>query len=254
MSFTATEVNETKLNELLGKMLGDPGAAAGAALVVIGDKLGLYRGIAEAGSVPSTELATRTGCAERNVREWLAQQAAAGYIEFDAPAGRYSITPEQQLVFVVERSPACAPGAFEVIGSMHRDEPKVTAAFRNGKGVGWYEHDVALFRGTERSFRPAYAAHLVNEWLPALEGVREKLARGARVADVGCGHGATVILMAKAFPKSQFFGFDYHQPSLDYAVAKAREAGVGGKYALRAHGRARLSRHLRFGRVLRLSA
>jgi len=221
------EVNETKLNELLGKLLGDLGAAAGAALVVVGDKLGLFRGIAEAGSVTSAELATRTGCAERYVREWLAQQAAAGYVEYDAAAGRYSMTPEQQLAFVVEGSTACVLGAFEVIGSIHRDEPKITAAFRSGNGVGWHEHDVALFRGTERFFRPAYAAHLINEWLPALEGVREKLERGARVADVGCGHGASTILMAKAFPKSEFAGFDYHQPSLDHAAAAAREAGVG---------------------------
>jgi SAM-dependent methyltransferase len=222
------EVNETKLNELLGKLLGDLGAAAGATLVVVGDKLGLFRGIAEAGSVTSAELATRTGCAERYVREWLAQQAAAGYIEYDAPAERYSMTPEQQLAFVVEGSPAFVVGAFEVIGSMHRDEPKITAAFRTGNGVGWHEHDPALFHGTERFFRPAYAAHLIDEWLPALEGVREKLERGARVADVGCGHGASTILMAKAFPKSQFIGFDYHQPSLDHATAAAREAGVGG--------------------------
>jgi SAM-dependent methyltransferase len=220
------EVNESKLNELLLKLVGDLGAAAGAALVVIGDKLGLFRGIAEAGSVTSTELAKRTGCAERYVREWLAQQAAAGYIEYDAAAGRFSMTPEQQLAFVVEGSPACVLGAFEVVGSIHRDEAKITEAFRSGQGVAWHEHDVALFRGTERFFRPAYAAHLVNEWLPALEGVREKLERGARVADVGCGHGASTILMAKAFPKSQFVGFDYHQPSLDHASAAAREAGV----------------------------
>jgi SAM-dependent methyltransferase len=222
------EVNETKLNELLGKLLGDLGAAAGATLVVVGDKLGLFRGIAEAGTVTSAELATRTGCAERYVREWLAQQAAAGYVEYDAAAGRYSMTPEQQLAFVVEGSPAFVVGAFEVIGSMHRDEPKITAAFRTGNGVGWHEHDPALFHGTERFFRPAYAAHLINEWLPALEGVREKLERGARVADVGCGHGASTILMAKAFPKSQFFGFDYHQPSLDHATGAARDAGVSG--------------------------
>src|ERR1700722_11033661 len=222
------EVNETKLNELLGKLVGDLGAAAGATLVVVGDKLGLFRGIAEAGTVTSAELATRTGCAERYVREWLAQQAAAGYVEYDAAAGRYSMTPEQQLAFVVEGSPAFVVGAFEVIGSMHRDEPKITAAFRTGNGVGWHEHDPALFHGTERFFRPAYAAHLINEWLPALEGVREKLERGARVADVGCGHGASTILMAKAFPKSQFFGFDYHQPSLDHATGSPRDAGVSG--------------------------
>jgi SAM-dependent methyltransferase len=220
------EINELKLNELLVKMVGDLGAAAGAALVVIGDKLGLYRALAEAGPITSAELATRTGCAERNVREWLAQQAAAGYIEFDAVNSRYSMTPEQQLAFVVEGSPAFVVGAFEVVGSIHRDEPKITEAFRSGKGVAWHEHDAALFTGTERFFRPAYAAHLVNEWIPALEGVREKLDRGARVADVGCGHGSSTILMAKAFPKSEFVGFDYHQPSLDRAIKVAHEAGV----------------------------
>ena len=221
-------INEAKLNELLAKMVGDLGAAAGAALVVVGDKLGLYRAIAEAGAVTSAELAQRTGTHERNVREWLAQQATAGYVEYDAAGGRYSMTPEQQLALAVEGSPACVLGAFEVVGSIHRDEAKITDAFRSGKGVAWHEHDVALFRGTERFFRPGYAAHLVNAWIPALEGVREKLERGARVADVGCGHGASTILMAKAFPKSQFVGFDYHQPSLDHAIAAAREAGVNG--------------------------
>ena len=221
-------INEAKLNELVGKMIGDLGAAMGAALVVVGDKLGLYRAIAEAGSITAPELASRTGTAERYVREWLAQQAAAGYVEFDAASGRYSMTPEQELVLAIEGSPAFMPGAFEIAGSIHRDESRITDAFRSGKGVGWHEHDVALFRGTERFFRPGYAAHLVDEWIPALEGVREKLERGARVADVGCGHGASMILMAKAFPKSEFTGFDYHQPSLDRAIAAAREAEVSG--------------------------
>ncbi|HVA41145.1 MAG TPA: methyltransferase domain-containing protein [Candidatus Binataceae bacterium] len=219
-------IDEAKLNALLGKMVGDLGAAAGAALVVVGDKLGLYRAIAEAGAVTPTELAKRTGTTERYVREWLAQQAAAGYVEYDAAAERYSMSPEQQLALATEGSPACVLGAFEIVGSVHRDEARITDAFRSGKGVGWHEHDVSLFRGTERFFRPTYAAHLVNEWLPALEGVREKLERGARVADVGCGRGASAILMAQAFPKSQFFGFDYHQPSLDRAIEAAREAGV----------------------------
>ena len=219
-------IDEAKLNALVGKMIGDLGAAAGAALVVVGDKLGLYRAIAEAGPVTPVELAKRTGTAERYVREWLAQQAAAGYVEYDAAAGRYSMTPEQQMALAIEGNPACVLGAFEIVGAIHRDESKITQAFRSGIGVGWHEHDMALFRGTERFFRPGYAAHLVSEWLPALEGVREKLERGARVADVGCGHGASTILMAQAFPKSQFAGFDYHQPSLDHAIAAAQEAGV----------------------------
>ncbi|MBF6569610.1 MAG: class I SAM-dependent methyltransferase [Candidatus Binataceae bacterium] len=221
-------IDAAKLNALVGKMVADLGAAAGAALVVIGDKLGLYRAIAEAGSVTPVELAARTGTAERYVREWLAQQAAAGYVEFDAPAGRYSMTTEQELAFVVEGSPACVLGAFEIVGAIHRDEPRITDAFRSGQGVAWHEHDAALFRGTERFFRPAYAAHLLNEWLPALAGVCEKLERGVHVADVGCGHGASTILMAGAFPRSQFTGFDYHQPSLERAIAAARGAGVSG--------------------------
>jgi SAM-dependent methyltransferase len=219
-------IDEAKLNSLLGKMVGDLGAAAGAALVVVGDKLGLYRAIAEAGAVTPTELAKRTGTTERYVREWLAQQAASGYVEYDAAAERFSMSPEQQLALAMEGSPACMLGAFEIVGSVHRDEARITDAFRSGKGVGWHEHDVSLFRGTERFFRPGYAAHLVDEWLPALEGVREKLERGVRVADVGCGHGASAILMAQAFPKSQFFGFDYHRPSLDRAIEAASEAGV----------------------------
>ena len=221
-------VNEAALHKLMEKMLGDLGAAMGAALVIAGDKLGLYRAIAGAGPIDSVELARKTGCDERYVREWLAQQAAAGYLEYQSATGRYLMTPEQELVFATEGSPAFMPGAFELVGAIIRDEPKIREAFKSGRGVGWHEHDAALFSGTERFFRPAYAAHLLTQWIPALEGVREKLERGARVADVGCGHGVTSILMAKAFPRSTFVGFDYHQPSLDRATVAAREAGVGG--------------------------
>jgi SAM-dependent methyltransferase len=218
-----------KLQELIGKMLGDVGAAMGTALVLLGDKFGLYKTLAAAGPLTPAELASKTGTVERYVREWASAQAAAGYINYDTNSGRFSMSPEQALVLADEGGPAFFPGIYEIVAATVRDEPKVAAAFRNGGGVGWHEHDACLFRGTERFFRPGYAMHLVSEWIPALEGVREKLERGARVADVGCGHGASVILMAKAFPKSRFFGFDYHQPSIDRARELAREAGVADR-------------------------
>jgi SAM-dependent methyltransferase len=174
-------------------------------------------------------LAARTGTAERYVHEWAAAQAAAGYINYDAASGRFSMSTEQALVLADENGPAFFPGVYEIAAAAVRDEPKLANAFRSGRGVGWHEHDPCLFRGTERFFRPGYAIHLVSEWIPALEGVKEKLERGARVADVGCGHGASVILMAKAFPKSQFFGFDYHEPSIMRAREAAREAGVADR-------------------------
>ncbi|HUY20685.1 MAG TPA: class I SAM-dependent methyltransferase [Candidatus Binataceae bacterium] len=221
-------IDQTALQKLVEKMLGDLGAAMGAALVIAGDRLGLYRALAGAGPIDSVELAHKTGCDERYVREWLAQQAASGYLDYQSASGRYLMTPEQELVFATEGSPAFVPGAFEIVSAVIRDEPKIREAFKSGRGVGWHEHDAGLFSGTERFFRPVYAAHLLTQWLPALEGVGEKLARGARVADVGCGHGVTTVLMAKAFPRSSFVGFDYHQPSLDRAAAAAHEAGVAG--------------------------
>jgi SAM-dependent methyltransferase len=219
-------VDQAKLQKFMEKMIGDLGAAMGAALVIVGDKLGLYRAMAGAGAISSADLAAKTGTDERYVREWLAAQAAAGYLEYDSASQRFTLPPEQELVFAGEGSPVFVPGAFEIIASILRDEPKIAEAFKSGRGVGWHEHDPSLFSGTERFFRPGYAVHLVAEWLPALEGVRERLERGIEVADVGCGHGSSTILMAKAFPKSRFVGFDYHQPSLDRAAAAAMEAGV----------------------------
>jgi SAM-dependent methyltransferase len=221
-------VDGNKLNELLGKMLGDVGAAMGAALVLLGDKFGLYKALA-AGPLTTTELASRTGTVERYVREWAAAQAAAGYINYDPASARFSMSPEQALLLADENGPAFFPGIYEVAAAAVRDEPKVAEAFRTGGGVGWHEHDPCLFRGTERFFRPGYAAHLVAEWIPALDGVADKLKRGARVADVGCGHGASVILMAQAYPKSEFVGFDYHEPSIVRARELAREAGVADR-------------------------
>ena len=220
------DVDGNKLNELLGKMLGDVGAAMGAALVLLGDKFGLYKALATAGPMTAADLAARTRTVERYVREWAAAQAAAGYINYDVASGRFSMSPEQALLLADEGGPAFFPGIYEVAAAAIRDEPKVAEAFRTGGGVGWHEHDPCLFRGTERFFRPGYATHLVSEWIPALEGVDEKLKRGARVADVGCGHGASVILMAQAYPKSEFTGFDYHEPSIVRARESAREAGV----------------------------
>lgn len=222
-------VDAQKLDTFVGKMVGEMGAAMSAALILIGDKLGLYKGLAEGGAQTSAALAARTKTHERYVREWLAAQAASGWVEYDAARDTYALTPEQIMVFADDHSPAFFPGFVELIASMYRDEPRITEAFKSGHGVGWHEHDACLFRGTERFFRPGYAAHLVQSWLPALDGVVAKLERGAKVADVGCGHGASTIIMAKAFPKSEFFGFDYHAPSIEAAKKAAEIAGLSGR-------------------------
>jgi 2-polyprenyl-3-methyl-5-hydroxy-6-metoxy-1,4-benzoquinol methylase len=215
-----------KLDVFMGKMLGDLGAAASGALVLLGDRLGLFKALAHAGPMTPKQLAEKTGTNERYIREWLNGQAAAGYVTFNPIMQTYEMTDEQAFVLANDQSPAFMCGAFEVIESMFRDEHKVSAAFRNGNGVGWHEHSDCLFRGTERFFRAGYAANLVSSWLPALEGVVDKLNRGAKVADVGCGHGASTILMAKAFPKSQFIGFDYHAHSIDRATRATRDANL----------------------------
>jgi SAM-dependent methyltransferase len=210
-------------------MLGDVGAAFSGALVLVGDKLGLYKVLAAHGPLTSAKLAERTGTAERYVREWLAANAAAGYVNVDARAQQYSMSAEQIAVFADNESEFCMTGGFYALAATYLDEPKITAAFKSGKGVAWGDHSECLFCGTERFFRSGYAAHLVQDWLPALEGVVEKLKRGITVADVGCGHGASTILMAKAFPNSTFIGFDYHPASIECANKSAREAGVAGR-------------------------
>jgi 2-polyprenyl-3-methyl-5-hydroxy-6-metoxy-1,4-benzoquinol methylase len=222
-------IDPEKFQELANRMVGDMGVAFGAGLVLVGDKLGLYKSLAENGPSTSIELASRTGTFERYVREWLAAQAAAGYIAYDAAAQRYFMTEEQAMAFANENSPLFVPGAFEVAAAMMRAEPKIVDAFRTGSGMGWGEHDPCLFRGTERFFRPGYANNLVTSWLPALDGVVAKLERGATVADVGCGHGASTLLMAKAYQKSQFVGFDFHQPSIDRANQSARDGGLADR-------------------------
>ncbi|MEO8813356.1 MAG: methyltransferase domain-containing protein [Caulobacteraceae bacterium] len=220
--------DRAKLEAFMGKMVGDMGATVSAALVVLGDRLGLYKALAE-GPATSAELAAKTGTHERNVREWLAAQAAAGYVEHDAASGRFSLSPEQTMVFADESGPAFMAGGFQLLASIFIDEPKVAEAFRTGKGMGWHEHHQCLFAGTERFFRPGYNANLVSSWIPAMDGVPAALEAGTRVADVGCGHGASTVLMAQAWPKSSFTGFDYHGPSIDRAREAAEAAGVADR-------------------------
>ncbi len=226
---SATAIDEAKLEAFMGKALGDMGAIISAPLMVIGEKLGLYRAMAGAGPLTSAQLAERTGAGERYVREWLANQAAGGYVSYDAGTDTFTLPDEHALALADEDSPFYILGVFESIASLYADEDKILEAFRTGAGFGWHEHDHRLFRGTERFFRPGYRAHLVAEWLPALDGVTEKLERGARVADVGCGHGASTVIMAQAFPNSEFYGFDYHAPSIERAREAAEEAGVADR-------------------------
>ncbi len=223
------EINSEKLDALVGRLIGDVGACVSGALVVLGDRLGLYQAMSDGKKLSSEQLAKKTGYKERYLREWLSAQAAAGYITYDEKTDKFWMTPEQATVFAEEDSPAFFAGAFEVVKAMWLDEEKVADAFRTGKGVGWHEHSNCLFRGTERFFRPGYNANLVASWIPALDGVEAKLKKGAHVADVGCGHGASTILMAKAYPKSRFTGFDYHQPSIERAKAAAKEAGLADR-------------------------
>jgi SAM-dependent methyltransferase len=222
-----------KLEPLLGTMVNEMGAAANAALVLIGDKLGLYRGLAQ-GPATSAELAQRTGTHERYVREWLSSQASSGFVNFDAKTRRFSLTPEQAAVFADDDSPVNMTGGFYSLAAVFAAEPKLAEAFKTGEGVGWGEHCNCLFCGVERFFRPGYKAHLVEEWLPALDGVVEKLKRGARVADVGCGHGASTAILADAFPNSEFIGLDFHAPS----IAEARTQANGLRNVRFEHARA----------------
>jgi SAM-dependent methyltransferase len=225
----AVAVDGAKLEAFMGKAVTDMGAVISAPLMVIGEKLGLYKAMAGAGLLTSQELADRTGVAERSVREWLRNQAAGGYVTYDAEADKYELPPEQAMALADEDSPVYLLGAFELIASLYADEDKILEAFKTGKGMGWHEHDPRLFRGTERFFRPGYRANLVASWIPALDGVQEKLERGAKVADVGCGHGASTVIMAEAYPKSEFYGFDYHDKSIEQARQRADAAGVGGR-------------------------
>ncbi|MGN6209386.1 class I SAM-dependent methyltransferase [Asticcacaulis sp.] len=215
-----------KLDALVGRMVGELGAAVTGATVLLGDQLGIYKAMADGVPVTPESLARKTGYKERYLREWLSAQAAAEYIDYNDEDGTFSLSPEQAMAFAEEDSPAFFGGAFEIMQSIWLDEPKIAEAFRTGAGVGWHDHSQCLFRGTERFFRPGYNAHLIEEWIPAIDGLKDKLEHGARVADVGCGHGASTILMAKAFPTAKLTGFDYHGPSIERARAAAKEAGV----------------------------
>ena len=223
------EPNSEKLNALVGKLVGDLGVSLAGASILLGDRLGLYKAMADGTPVTPSELARRAKLHERYVREWLCGQAASGYVDYDPEEDAFSLSPEQAMTFADEGSPAFFAGAFDVVQSTYLDEPKVAEAFRTGKGVGWHEHSKCLFSGTERFFRPGYNANLVSSWIPALEGIEPKLKAGAKVADVGCGHGASTIVMAQAYPNSEFFGFDYHKASIERAEALAQEAGVGDR-------------------------
>jgi SAM-dependent methyltransferase len=219
-------LDQRKLEQFLHKFVNDLGAGLGGALALVGEKLGLYKAMSGAGPLTAAELAERSSTDERYVREWLAAQAAGGYVEYDARSDRFYLPNEHALLLANEDGPAYIPGAYHMLASVFRDEHKISEAFRSGDGVGWHEHHASLFHGGEKFFRPTYLHNLVSAWLPALDGVEKKLKEGAGVADIGCGHGASTIVMAEAYPRSSFYGFDYHQASIEQARQRAEKAGV----------------------------
>jgi len=225
----APVVDQAKLEALVQQAVGDLSAAYGGVMVSVGSKLGLYKAMAWAGPLSAREVAARSGCAERYVREWLNSQAAGGYVAYHAVSDTYELSPEQALVLADEDSPVFIPPAWQVPASMWFDEARTLEAFRSGKGVSWGEHDERLQCGVAAFYRNGYRASLVPQWLPALDGVVEKLEAGITVADVGCGHGHSTILMAQAFPRSRFFGFDAHGVSIEHARRHAAEAGLAGQ-------------------------
>lgn len=231
MSTAAQErtINEDRMNEFLGKVVGDFGAALSSALVYIGQKLGLYKAMVDVGPVTPSELAQHTNTNERYVREWLINQAASGYVDYDAESGRYSLAREQAAALTDESSPFYVGGGFYVVKAMTNAVGRIEDAFKTGGGMLWGEHDPDLFVGTERFFRPGYATHLVASWIPSLTGVEEKLKAGGKVADIGCGHGSSTIIMAQAYPRSRFWGFDNHEKSIETARQRAKDAGVSDR-------------------------
>jgi SAM-dependent methyltransferase len=227
-----TTIDNEKLQQFMGKILSDLGGAASAVLVYIGDKLGLYKAMSDFGKpITSQELANLTLTSERYIREWLANQAAGGYLTYDPSSQRYTLPFEHAQALVNEDSPVYIAGGFQINMSFYRDEPRILEAFKTGKGIAWGDHDKDLYQGTERFFRPGYTANLVSSWIPALDNgkVEQRLKQegGLKVADIGCGHGIPTILMAKAYPNCKFYGFDNHLPSIEYARNKAREEGLG---------------------------
>ncbi|WP_334189264.1 class I SAM-dependent methyltransferase [Noviherbaspirillum sp.] len=222
-------INEAKLNAFMGQFVGDLGAVMHAATIVVGDQLGLYKDLAQNGPCDSEALAQRTSTDPRYLKEWLSAQAASGYVTYDKESQKFSMSEEQAFALAEEGSPAFIPGAFQIAVAQFKAIPKMTQAMRTGLGVGWHEHDTSLFHGTERFFRPGYAVNLVSNWIPALEGVENRLKTGGRVADVGCGHGASTLIMAQAYPEARITGFDYHEPSIAYARKAAEAAGLGDR-------------------------
>ena len=222
------ELEMDKLNAFIGHFVTDLGAAVHTGMAVIGEKLGLYKALA-AGPMSSTELAKRTQTDERYIREWLASQAAGGYVTYNDTTNTFSLSAEQAFALAIEDSPAYILGAFELALGALMAVPRITKLFRNGAGMGWHEHNDAVFHGCEKFFRPGYAANLISAWIPEFEDVKEKLESGARVADVGCGKGASTLLMAKAFPKSQFFGFDSHDQSIEAAREMTRRDSLADR-------------------------
>jgi SAM-dependent methyltransferase len=225
----ANQLNPERLEAFLGKVVGDFGAALSSSLAYIGQKLGLYKALADGGPQTPAELAARTSTTERYVREWLINQASGGYVEYDAASGRFHLSPEQAIALTDEDSPFYVGGGFYVVKAMSNAVPRIEKAFREGGGLLWGEHDPDLFIGVERFFRPGYRMHLVDSWIPSLTGVEEKLKGGGTVADVGCGHGASTIIMAQAYPASRFQGFDNHAPSIESARKAAEDAGVADR-------------------------
>jgi SAM-dependent methyltransferase len=226
---STSTIDPAALDAFMGQFVTDFGATLGAANVVIGDRLGLYRAVRDVGPATSDEVAERAGCEPRYVREWLCGQAAGGYVSYDAEGDRFSLSPEQAACLADESSPTFIPGAYQLASSLFKDDDKLEHALKTGEGVGWHEHHHDLFHGTERFFRPGYVVNLVDAWIPALDGVEAKLLAGARVADVGCGHGASTIIMAQAFPRSEFVGFDYHDASIEAAREAAATAGLSDR-------------------------
>ncbi len=224
----ARPINENKMNEFLGKVVGDFGAALSSSLVYIGQKLGLYKAMTD-GPITPVELARKTSTNERYVREWLINQAASGYVDYEPETERYSLSPEQAAALTDEASPFYVGGGFYVVKAMTAAVSRIEDAFRNGGGLLWGDNDPDLFVGTERFFRPGYAAHLTASWIPSLTGIEEKLKAGGKVADVGCGHGSSTIIMAQAYPNSRFWGFDNHEKSIETAKQRAKDAGVSDR-------------------------
>lgn len=220
------EVNEAKLEELVGKVIGDVAGAMGVFMSYLGDQAGVFEAIDQAGPVTIDQLSQKTGMNEIYLREWLGSITAAGYVTYSPADETYHLTEEQALVFTREGQPACMQGFFQAIVSQYEEHAKAVDTFKSGKGRPWGDQSPCCFCATDRFFRPGYQAHLLGEWIPALDGVEDKLKAGAKVADIGCGHGSSVVMMAKAYPNSHFVGIDFHEPSIEAARKQAAEAGI----------------------------